>query len=82
MSKVIIEIGYRSYVMDADDALVMANLLGRAERYEAKWHSKTDTTDSHHTYHIYSEGAPDAPNMKILNIDTYHMYKLAGKPED
>ena len=82
MSKVIIEIGYRSYVMDADDALVMANLLGRAERYEAKWHSKTETSDSRYTHHVYAEAAPDAPTMRILHDEVYNMYKLAGKPED
>jgi hypothetical protein len=81
MSKVIVEVGYRSYVLDAKDALTMAEIFGKAERYEAKWHSKTDKMESHHTYHIYTEHAPDAPSMKILNDATYQMYKLAGKPE-
>lgn len=81
MSKVIVELGYRSYVLDASDAVALAEMLGKAERYEAKWHSKTETADSRYTYHIYAEAAPDAPSMKILNDATYQMYKLAGKPE-
>lgn len=82
MSKVIVDIGYRSYVLDAQDAVTIANMLGKAERYEAKWHSKTETEDSRHTHHIYWDSASDAPNMRILNDDAYKMYKLAGKPED
>jgi hypothetical protein len=80
MSKVVIDIGYKSYVLDAQDAVMMANLFGRAEVYKAEWHSKTDTMDSHHTYHIYTEEGVDAPTMRILSDDAYKMYKLAGKP--
>lgn len=82
MSKVILELGYRSYVLDAKDAVALAEMLGRAERYEAKWHSKTEDRDSHYTHHVYAENASDAPSMRILHADTYHMYKMAGKPED
>ena len=82
MSKVIVELGYRSYVLDASDALMMAEIFGKAERYEAKWHSKTEERDSHYTHHVYPDSASDAPTMRILNDATYQMYKLAGKPED
>lgn len=82
MSKVIIELGYRSYVLNAKDAVALAEMLGRAERYEAKWHSKTDDKDSHYTHHVYADNASDAPTMRILSDETYNMYKLAGKPED
>jgi len=81
MSKVILELGYRSYVFEANDAVALAEMLGRAERYEAKWHSKTDETDSHYTHHVYAEAAVDAPTMRIINDDVYKMYKLAGKPD-
>ena len=81
MSKVIVELGYRSYVLDASDALAMAEIFGKAERYEAKWHSKTEERDSHYTHHVYPDSASDAPSMRILNDETYQMYKLAGKPE-
>ena len=81
MSKVIIELGYRSYVLDAKDAVALAEMLGKAERYEAKWHSKTDDKEPHYTHHVYTDNAADAPTMKILNDDAYNMYRLAGKPE-
>lgn len=81
MSKVILELGYRSYVLDANDAIAMAEMLGRAERYEAKWHSKTEITDSHYTHHVYADNPSDAPTMRIINDDVYNMYKLAGKPD-
>lgn len=82
MNKVILELGYRSYVLDARDAVTLAEMLGRAERYEAKWRSKTEEKESHYTHHVYTESAADAPTMRILNGETYNMYKLAGKPED
>jgi hypothetical protein len=82
MSKVILELGYRSYVLNAKDAVALAEMLGRAERFEAKWHSKTEDRDSHYTHHVYADNASDAPTMRILSDETYNMYKLAGKPED
>ena len=82
VGKVIVEIGYRNFVLDARDAVALAEMLGSAERYEAVWHGKTDTTEAHHTYHIYTQDAPDAPTMKIISDDAYRMYKLAGKPDN
>jgi hypothetical protein len=80
VGKVIVEIGYRNFVLDARDAVALAEMLGSAERYEAVWHGKTDTTEAHHTYHVYVPDAHDAPTMKIISDDAYRMYKLAGKP--
>ena len=80
MSKVIVEIGYRNYVIDAQEAVKLAEILGGAERYEAVYHSKTETMASHHTYHVYTEEGVDAPTMRIISDDAYRMYKLAGRP--
>ena len=80
MGKVIVEIGYRNFVLDARDAVALAEMLGGAERYEAVWRGKTDTTEAHHTHHVYTQDAHDAPTMKIISDDAYRMYKLAGKP--
>lgn len=82
MAKVIINLGYRSYVVSADKAVALANLVAEAEVYESKWHSKTDTTASFNTYHIYPVSQDQAFTMQLLTDESYRLYKLAGKPVD
>ena len=81
MSKVVITLGYRSIVLDADKAIALVDLVSGAEMYESKYHSKTDTTDSHNTYHIYPMTQENAFNMQLITDESYKLYKLAGKPE-
>ena len=80
MSKVIMQWGYKEVVVDADKAIAMAELISGAEIYEAKYHSKTDTTDSHQTYHIYPMAHGDNFSMRIITNEQYQLYKLAGRP--
>lgn len=82
MSKVIVGLGYRSIVLDADKAIAIAELMTGAEVYESKWHSKTDTQDSYNSYHIYPVTQDHAFTMQLLTDDAYRMYKLSGKPQD
>jgi Tfp pilus assembly protein PilE len=81
MSKVILNLGYRNIVLDADKALAMVAMLDGAEMYESKYHSKTDTQDSHNTHHIYPMTQENAFNIQLVTAESYRMYKLAGKPE-
>lgn len=81
MSKVIVNLGYRSVVLDADKALKLVQMLDGAEMYESKYHSKTDIQDSHHTYHIYPMTQDNAFTMQLITTESYNLYKLAGKPE-
>ena len=81
MGKVVVGLGYRSIVLDADKAIAIAELMSGAEVYESKWHSKTDTQDSRNTYHIYPMTQDHAFTMQLLTDESYRMYKLAGKPE-
>jgi Tfp pilus assembly protein PilE len=82
MSKVIVNLGYRNVVLDADKAIALAAMLEHAEIYEAKYHSKTDTQESHNTYHIYPMTQDNAFTMQMVTADSYRMYKLAGKPNN
>jgi hypothetical protein len=82
MSKVVVNLGYRSIVLDADKAIALLTMLEGAEMYESKYHSKTDTMDSHNTYHIYPMTQDNAFNMQMITADSYRMYKLAGKPDN
>lgn len=82
MSKVVMNLGYRSIVVDADKALAIADLMQDAETYQSKYHSKTDTQDSHNTYHIYPSEPDNGFSMQLITNEAYNMYKLAGKPDN
>lgn len=84
MSKVVVSLGYRSIVLDADKAIALAELMQNAEAYESKWHSKTDVRESYNSYHIYPMELDGSSflTMQLLTDDAYRMYKLAGKPTE
>ena len=78
---VVIEFGYNtsSLVMSPKDALVMAEIMQRAEKYEKKYRPGGGGGDSTYTYHVWTN--PDEISMKIISDDVYRMAKLAGKAE-
>ncbi len=81
MSKVIVNLGYRNVVLDADKAVALATLVADAEIYQSKYHSKTDTQESHNTHHIYMSEPDTGFTMQLLTNEAYNLYKLAGKPD-
>lgn len=77
MAKVVLNIPYGDFVIDAKDAMMLCEALSKAERYREKYQSG----NSGNTYHIYPlDGANFG--FRLLTNDQYNMYKLAGKPED
>ena len=76
MSKVIVELGYKSYVMEADKALALMELLQGAERYQSKYHGG----GRGNTHHVYDEEFD--MSIKYMPDKLYGMAKLAGKPEE
>ena len=82
MTKCVVTIGYKNFVLDADKALKVVEMLGDAEVYEEKWHSET----KENTFHIYTnEGHATSEGirmeLKMLSNGFYQMAKLAGKPK-
>jgi hypothetical protein len=77
MSKAILTLEYTNYVLDLKDAVAVAELLGKAERYEEKYRPSPEPN----THHIYSNDTHFIGNLKLLSTDLYNMAKLAGKPE-
>jgi hypothetical protein len=76
MSKVIVSIGWGSeYVMDADKALTLLDLLKDAEKYQDKYNKDGNT------FHIFPQDKEIA-TLKVLSNNMYSMAKLAGKPEE
>ena len=75
--KVVINLGYKDYVLDAADAVTVLQLLENAELYQEKW----QPMDQGGTlYYVYPQ-TPEASTLKVLTDSLYEMAKLAGKPE-
>ena len=71
----IISIPYGDLVMSVEDAVTVAKILERSEKYRCKYNGAAGAT-----HHIFS--AEDNAQMRLISQETYAMYKLAGKPED
>jgi len=82
MSKVIVNLGYRSIVLDAEKALTFISMVQDAEMYQSKYHSGENGKPSFNTYHIYPMDADNGFSMQMLTNESYNMYKLAGKPDN
>jgi hypothetical protein len=82
MSKVVVEMGYKSFVMDAKDGIALMQVLGKAEMYEEKYHREEADIPSHYTYHVYPMEARSGIAMRLMSDDVYQLYKLAGKPSE
>jgi hypothetical protein len=82
MSKVIINMGYRSIVVDVEAAIEIARLMASAEVYESKYRSAQDGKPSYNTHHIYPMEQDNVFTMQMVTNEAYNMYKLAGKPEE
>ncbi len=82
MAKVVLDMGYKSYVMDAEQGIALMDALSKAEVYEEKYHREEQDKPSHYTYHVYALDNRSGINMKLLGNEAYQMYKLAGKPND
>jgi hypothetical protein len=78
MSKVMIDIGYRKYVVNTDDAIKIAAMLSTAEMYESRY-AKDDKGDSMTMHYVYPQDEMRW-HMDIMPDSIYRMAKLAGKP--
>lgn len=80
MTKAIIRIGYDQFVMDAEDALKIHEILAKAECFKRNYRSKEDGGA---LYFVWQQDAETEPrNIEIMPDNLYRMAKLAGKPED
>jgi len=79
MSKAVVELGYRKYVLDTSDAVTILGVLAKAEMYETKWRKEEDGGTSHHVYPQDQDECIRAFN--VLPTALYKMAQLAGKPQ-
>jgi len=79
--KFLFEVGFRSYVLSADQAQIIWDTVRDAEIYEEK--RKGYGADRVYTYHVYDQEYLCEPiQLKMLTDRQYNTAKLAGKPED
>ena len=74
--KAVLNLGWKNYIMDADKAIAVMQMLEGAEVYEEKWHSESKGK----TYHVYERDL-DQQTINLIPDSLYRMAKLAGKPE-
>lgn len=79
---VVIEFGYKKFVLPRDKAMLLIDCLEGAEVYEEKYWSDEKRRqfgmDESYTYHVYANDANFS--MQIMSDGKYQMAKLAGKP--
>lgn len=80
MSKAVVRVGYKEYIMSSEAALKIADAISDAEMYEAVWHSEKNGVASHYTYHVYDRAHDDKFTIEVAGDSHYSMAKLAGKP--
>jgi hypothetical protein len=79
MTKAIVQFGYGSYVLDAQAALKLTELLAEAEIYEEKWRK---VEEGGMTHHIYPQDTSESMRViKIVPNALYQIAKMAGRPE-
>jgi hypothetical protein len=76
MAKCVIDFGHSNYVIDADKAVKLMELLDTAEVYQSRWRREDEGGS---TKHIYE--ADRLCSLELISDAKYKMYKLAGKPE-
>ena len=72
---------FHGYVLDADKALAVMEMLRGAERYKSKF--KYENGNSTTTEHVWpADGGEALVEFKYLTDAQYALAKVAGKPED
>lgn len=80
---------YVGFVLDADKALQLMELLTHAERYKTKYHSGKTNADgtastAYTTEHAFTptQSEPIFTNIRYLTAEQYAVAKVAGKPSE
>ena len=77
MSRCVLSFGYKSYIVDTEQAVVVADMLSKAERFEEKYQG-----NGVNTFHVWEQEEVDKFSITILPDSVYRIGKLAGKPEE
>jgi hypothetical protein len=80
MGKAIIRYGYDSYVVEAEDALRIHEILAKAEHYHRNYRA---TENGGTSYYVWEQDMnSDMRDITMMPDGLYRMAKLAGKPPE
>lgn len=80
MSKAIIRYGYDHYIVEAEDALRIHEILAKAEHYHRNYRS---TAEGGTTYYVWGQDtSSEMREITMMPDGLYRMAKLAGKPPE
>lgn len=79
MPKAIVQFGYDRYVMDAQDALTIHEILGRSENYHREYRRDSEGGT---LYYVWPQDeGNELKSIDLIPDNLYRMAKLAGKPD-
>jgi len=73
-----IRIGHRDYVVPAEDAIKIMEIVEGAPLFEDKYHRGEGDQDAYYTYHVWKSDKI-GETLELISEDTYRIAKLAGK---
>lgn len=76
---IVVEIGFRKYVLKTTDAVAIAEMLSKAERYDRTYIPEDERVDHdvEYIHHVWNED--NGIEMRVISDHTYQAAKLAGK---
>lgn len=77
-NKVRIEIGYKTYIVEASDGVQLMQILNNAEMFEEKTKRNNEGVYSS-TFYCYEQDTTGV-SISLIPSSLYRMAKLAGKP--
>lgn len=82
MAKAVITIGYSQFVVELEQAKMVAEALIGAERYDTKYNPSTAEAESYTSYHIWEDTLADSYVITVISDDRYRKAKLLGNPNN
>ena len=81
--KAVIKIWYKDYILPANKALEILEVLESADLWEAVYHSAEGNEGGRYSYHVWSNIEEAKPtHFELVSDDLHRMAKLAGRPEE
>jgi hypothetical protein len=73
-----IRLGHREYILPAEEALKIMEILEGALFYNEQYHRGEGEMEAYYTYHIW-ESEKTGESLELISESTYRIAKLAGK---
>ena len=76
MSKCVISLGFKNYIVDTEQAIALGEMLSKAEMFEQKYQG----SGMKDTFHVWEQDGEESKfTITILPDSIYRIGKLAGR---